>query len=313
MLGLPGGRVKVSGEVHCLAAQRHLWPWLESLAWGLLCSLAWMLESGARAWPPPPSPPSLGEARPCPTLPVRGRCRVPGRTRPEFGRADGSVARRPRPRSVSRPGSHEARPGWQECAAPLAPLGAWSRSDRYFIALLEGERPSQRPRGPAWEERARKARGGAAEGAGGAATSACPHPPASRGLPGSWPLDPGARREPRASSAPLHSWSQGRLDGRRMRPEFGAHWLPRGRCPGRRSAPSPGTRARKRRGARVTRGRSRSAKGDKLQPTPPALLEREAEDRTLCGERFGMGRWASPQGRPITLGRPLRSRSFKVR
>lgn len=47
--------------------------------------LSVLTESGAPAWPPPPSPPSLGEARPCPTLPVRGRCRVPGRTRPEPG------------------------------------------------------------------------------------------------------------------------------------------------------------------------------------------------------------------------------------
>lgn len=167
--------------------------------------LSVLTESGARAWPPPPSPPSLGEARPCPTLPVRGRCRVPGRTRPEFGRADGSVARRPRPQSVSRPRSREARPGWRVCAAPLAPLGAWSRSDRYFIALLEGERPSRRPRGPAWEERARKARGGAAEGAGGAATSACPHPQppaASQGRGRSTRAHAGSPEPPRLRSTP---------------------------------------------------------------------------------------------------------------
>lgn len=119
------------------------------------------------------------------------------------GRAGGSVARRPRPWSVFRPGSREARLGWRECAADGAPLGARSLSDRYFIAFLEGERPSRQPRGPAKEERARKARGGAAEGAGGAATSAYPHPQppaASQGRGRSTGAHAGSPEQPRLRS-----------------------------------------------------------------------------------------------------------------
>lgn len=184
-----------------------------------------------------PSIPRRGEA--LPHSPRPGPLQSPGRTRPESGRAGGSVALRPRPGSLSRPGPREARPGWRECAAPRAPLGARSRSDRYFIAFLEGERLSLRPRAGLGREGEEGERRGGGRGWRSRDLGLSP-PPASPRPPRVAAVRPG--RTPGAQSSRGSALFPER--GPPRRPEdapciWGAP-AATGPCPGRRPDLSPG-------------------------------------------------------------------------
>lgn len=111
------------------------------------------------------------------------------------------MARRPRPWDGVRPRGLRGEAGLAgvRCApGPAATATPW------LCQKVKGPAGGRLER-PAREERARKARGGAAEGAGGAATSACPHPqpPASsRGRGRSYGANAGSQEQPRFRSLP---------------------------------------------------------------------------------------------------------------
>lgn len=129
------------------------------------------------------------------------------------------MARRPRPWDGVRPMGLRGEAGLAgvRCApGPAATATPW------LCQKVKGPAGGRLER-PAGEERARKARGGAAEGAGGAATSACPHPqpPASsRGRGRPYGANAGSQEQPRFRSPP-------RRQG--LRPGCGAYRLPPGR------------------------------------------------------------------------------------
>lgn len=207
------------------------------------------------------------------------------------------MARRPRPWDGVRPGAREARPGYGSAPHPRprrAP-GAASTASSWLCWKVEGP-------GPAREERARKARGGAAEGAGGSRPRPVPTPCLPR-PPRVGAALRGARWEPRAAAAPLPSRCEGL-------PDCGGCALSLGRtgCHGAVSrTPSkslPGDAGAKAEGSRGDCGaqQERHASADYTR----LRWRRRRRLRNVSGRVGGLPCRADP----IALGHPPRSRSL---